>query len=224
MKIAVLDFDYTLFEGYARYELGYLMEEEGIINHGFSDEVKALQTAYEDGQITYNQKFADDKAIFANYFNGIRRADVTKFLHDHFDWDKYFYPHSSKLITTLKEHGYLTVIVSGCWDFILEEAQEMLDFDTFFCSAFKEKEGMLTNEFATILDYQSKREFSGQILAEATHSIGLGDSVADFEFLNLVNHPFLFEPRSDAIEASKGKNYIVVNRGDALEKIGAVLQ
>lgn len=219
MKIALLDFDYTLFEGYARYELGYIMESEGVIRQGFSDEVKKLQTAYEDGQLSYNQKFDEDKKIFSEYFEGIRRADITKFLHEHFEWDKYFYPHSYKLISRLKENDFLTVVVSGCWDFILEEAQVILDFDTYFSSAFKEKDGLLTKEYSTILDYRSKREFSGEILSNATYSIGVGDSVADFEFLDLVNSPFLFEPRDDAIKAAEGRPYIFANRGDIVEKV-----
>lgn len=223
MQIALLDFDYTLFDGYSRYELGYIMEEEGVIAQGFSEEVKALQTAYEDGQLSYNQKFADDKKIFSQYYKGVRRADITKFLHEKFEWDKYFYPHSSKLITNLRDHGYLTVVISGCWDFILEEAESLLDFDTFFSSSFKEKDGLLTEEYATILDFHNKREFSSEILSNATASIGVGDSVADFEYLSLVDHPFLFEPRADAVEAAKGKNYKIVNRENILEQVEEAL-
>jgi phosphoserine phosphatase len=223
MDIALLDFDNTLFEGFSRYELGYLMEEHDLIEKGFTKKVKKLQTEYEDGQISYNQKFADDKEIFSHYYSGIKRTDIIEFMRNEFDWDKFLYPNSKRLIRVLKEHRYLTVIISGCWDFILEEAQQMLDFDTFFSSSFMISGGKLTEDFNTVLDYKNKRFFSKKIIEDADNTIGLGDSVADFEFLNIVDHSFLFEPRSDAVDSAKGKGFKLVNRANVVDEVREVL-
>lgn len=92
MNIAILDYDNTLSEGYSRYELGFLMEEKGLIEHGLREEIEEVQGNYEQGYIDYNTKFRDDKKIFGRYYEGLKRTDIVRFVREEFDMTKLLFP------------------------------------------------------------------------------------------------------------------------------------
>lgn len=223
MKIAILDYDNTLSEGYAKYEVGYRLEEEGIIKKGFRSEIDKLEGDYEAGAYDYNEKFLKDKKIFTKYFVGLSRVEVSRFVENDFDLGALLYPQSKELIATLKNAGYMTVIISGCWDFIIEHAQELLDVDAFFASQFDVEKGLLGKTYARIMDNTQKRVITKQLLDGADTSIGLGDSIADFEFLTRVEHPFLLEGNKEAVTRAKEHSFTIVNRNDVIEKVTKVL-
>lgn len=223
MNIAIFDFDQTLSEGYSRYELGYAMEKAGMIKPGLQAEVEALETSYHDGQISYNQKYQDDKKIFSKYYEGINRVEMERFLRDQFNLEERIFPWAKGLISSLQDKQYITIVISGCWDFIIEEAQEILQFDTFFASSFEIKEGLVTANYNRIIDYKMKDYYSSQLLDDAEKSIGLGDSEADLVFLRKVKNGFLFEPAPDALRLSSNDNLKVVNRENVIKEIGKIV-
>jgi HAD superfamily phosphoserine phosphatase-like hydrolase len=224
MKIAILDYDNTISDGYSRYELGYAMEREGLIKKGLREEVEELEGRYLNGEITYNQKFSDDKKIFSKYYKGVKRLDIIRFLHQDFDLALMVFPWTEELINMLRDNDYLIVIISGSWDFILEEAQVFLDFDSFFGSEFRIENGELTDQYARIMDHEQKRIATQQILQECEHSIGIGDSAADFVFLDQVDEPFLYAPLTEARNLAKGKGYSIVDEGSILDEVKKKIQ
>lgn len=223
MRIAIFDYDNTLSEGYSKYELGYALEDAGLIKKGFRADVEKLESDYDAGAYDYNTKFLMDKKIFARYFAGLKRTDIVRFINDDFDLRKAQYPWATSLIEALHEHDFLVVIISGCWDFIIEEAQEILDFDTFYASEFVVKENKLTKEFSQIMDNNNKRDIVKRLLRNSDLSIGMGDSIADFEILERVDHPFLISNNREAVDASKSKGYAIVTKVNAGEKITDLL-
>lgn len=219
MKYAIFDYDNTLSEGYSKYELGYLLEEEGLIKKGFRSDVDTLEGEYHKGAFDYNEKFIKDKKIFADYFAGLKRTDVSRFIVDNFDFKKFIYPWSEELIKQLHEKGFWVVVITGCWDFIIEEAQVILDFDTFFASQFELEQGKLTKEFFQIMDNETKEAITQDILIDSELSIGIGDSIADFEILKQVDHPFLISNNDEAVKMAEGKDYTVVTHENAMDEI-----
>lgn len=223
MNIAILDFDNTLYQGYSRYELGIAMEHAGMIHKGFQNEIEDLQRKYDDGQISYNEKFDQDKAIFSKYYNGVNQVETEKFLRDDFEFESLMMPWAKPAIEMLHNHDYIVVVVSGCWDFIIEFAQEILDFDTFFASSFEVKEGYITENYNRILDSKTKKVYSTELLKDAEKSVGIGDSTADLVFLEMVDTGLLYEPRTDAVNAVTSERVVLVNGMDVLEKLEGVL-
>ncbi len=219
MKIAIFDYDNTLSEGYSKYDVGFALEDAGLIKKGFRQEIEKLENDYDDGLFDYNEKFLKDKQIFIKYFNGLKRTDIVRFINDDFDLSKNQYPWAKELINKLHENGFIVVIISGCWDFIIEEAQEILDFDTFYASEFVIRDSKLTKEFVQIMDNNMKRKIVERLLKDSELSIGMGDSTADFEILDRVDHPFLISNNKEAVNASKNKNFTLVNKENAGEVI-----
>lgn len=224
MKIAIFDYDNTLSEGFTRYELGYMMEEQGLIEPGLRNEVEALQQLYEEGDITYNQKFADDKAIFAKYYKSMDYLEVIRFLENEFDLKSRVYSWVSDLFNLLHEKGYIIVVISGSWKFILEEAQKHVEFDTFWGTEFTIDKGVIQEGFDVIMDYEQKEIVAVQLLHKAQHSIGLGDSTADMAFLDKVDHGFMYDPKPDAAKAALESGVTVVDNSDIFQKISAIAQ
>jgi HAD superfamily phosphoserine phosphatase-like hydrolase len=223
MKLTILDFDNTLSEGFSRYELGYAMEEIGMIKHGLKAEIEELQLQYEEGQISYNTKFDDDKKIFSKYYEGVSKLETERFLRDEFDLESKIFPWSKDLIAKMREEDYLVVVISGCWDFVIEYAQELLEFDSFFATSFKIETGLFTNEYTRIIDHKKKEVYSKQLLTEATKSIGIGDSAADLEYLKLVDHGFLIDPKQDAIDQITTSSIKITNSDNIVQLVEAVL-
>lgn len=222
MNIAILDFDYTLYDGFSRYNLGYKMEEEGVIGKGFKKELTELIRKHEDGEIDYNEKFAKDKAIFTKYYKDLAKLDVTRFLDNDFDLEAEMNSWARDAIKLLKDNGYLVVIVSGAWDFILEKAQEILDFDSFFGSQFELDSGKFTGDFVQIGDSDFKTSVTRSLLQGVSHSIGVGDSLADVPFLSLTDTALIYEPSKESAQAIDGKDITVVTRENILENLEAL--
>lgn len=224
MNIAILDFDYTLYDGFSRYNLGYAMEQEGLIGKGFKKELMELVTKHEEGEIDYNEKFAKDKLIFSKYYKDLAKIDVTRFLEHDFDLSKGLFGWAKGAVKLLKDSGYLVVIVSGTWDFIAEQAQETLNFDSYFGSQFELDSGKFTGEFTQIGDNDFKSSVVKSLLQGADHSIGVGDSLADLDYLSLVSDGLLFEPSKEAADKAQGTEITIVTRENVLKNIEALVR
>ena len=224
MKIAILDYDDTLSTGIMRYQLGIEMEKAGLIAKGFSSEITELQDSYENRKISYNEKFSEDKKIFTRYYTGVKRLDMVRFLEERYGLEKYIKPWAAKLINQLKQLGFLTVIISGSWDFIIEEAQKYLDFDSFFASEMEFADGKFTGRYKRILDYKAKELYSKQTLHGSDFSIGLGDSQADLSFLQHVDKGFLYLPDERVLEASLAQKLTTVNDKNIINSIIDAIQ
>ncbi len=223
MNLAIFDYDNTLSKGYSKYELGFALEDAGMIQKGFKQEVEELESNYLSGQFNYNEKFLKDKVIFKKYFTGLKRTELIRFIKDDFDLEGLLFDWSKDLISELHKRDFIVVVISGCWDFIIEEAQEILDFDTFYASEFIVKENILTNDFQQIITHEMKNDISKKLLNNVDISIGLGDSISDFEILEKATFPFLITTNQEAIDLSKGKNFVLVNESNAKDEILKVL-
>lgn len=219
MNIAILDFDDTLYTGISRYDLGFAMSDAGVIGKDFKKELSELLDKYESGEIDYNTKFAQDKAIFSKYYKDMTRLQASQFLENEFEISKNIKEWAKPLIASLKEKGYLTVVISGAWDFILENAQEELNFDTFFGSEFELDSGKITGEYVQIGDHEFKRTVAARLLQDADDSVGLGDSTADVEFLNIVKHAFIYRPTDEARAVVEGLDIIEVEDSNVVELV-----
>lgn len=223
MKIALFDYDNTLSSGYTRYELGYAMEDAGLVKKGLKEQILELESNHQNGKIDYNKKFTDDKKIFSKYYKGLKAVEVARFFRDEIKWKEMVFPWAYELIDRLKSNGYFTVLISGSWDFILNEIQEELDIDTYFGTEIEVVEGLFTENYKFIMTNEEKRKVARSLLREAEKSIGLGDSIADLAILEQVKYPFIYEPSREAEEAVKGTNIIIVNQSNVLSEIKKVL-
>lgn len=223
MKIAIFDYDNTLSSGYTRYELGYAMEDAGLVKKGLRQEILQLESDHENGKIDYNRKFADDKKIFSKYYKGLKAVEVARFFRDEIKWKEMIFPWAYELLDLLKSKDYFTVLISGSWEFILNEIQEELDIDTYFGTEIEVVEGLFTENYKFIMTNDEKRKVTRSLLREAERSIGLGDSIADLAILEQVNYPFIYQPSREAEEAVKGTNILIVNQSNVISEIQKVL-
>ncbi|GAB4163201.1 MAG: hypothetical protein Fur003_5950 [Candidatus Dojkabacteria bacterium] len=223
MNLAILDFDYTLYQGRSRYELAKAMEEAQVIGKGLTKELDELEQKYLQGEIGYNQMYKDDKAIFAKYYKDLKRTQAMQFLDQELDLSKKMSSWSKDLIKLLEEKGYLTVIVSGSWDFIIEKAQEILGFDSFFASEFVLNEGKFTGEYKHIFDFAKKQTVTKQLIESCDYSIGFGDSVADLVFLRAVDQGFVCNPRQDMLDQMGETDLVIVNDDNIIDLVKEAL-
>ena len=204
MKIAILDFDNTLYDGFSRYDTAFELEKMGVVAKGLTKEIEDLQEEYESGQITYNQKFADDKKIFTKYYQGLVYADLCKYVNQQFDLEAKLFDFSKELVQTLQDKDYIVVLVSGAWDFILDKAQDVLNVDSYFGTEFsRNKEGFITDGYNQILDFEQKKLITAKLIKDAEQSVGIGDSAADVPILNQTDISILIDPKPDAAEMAR---------------------
>lgn len=223
MKIAIFDYDDTLSSGVMRYQLGIEMEKAGLIRSGFTLEINELQDDYDNEKISYNEKFAQDKKIFSRYYKDVKRVDIVRFLEEEYDLKQYIKPWAVQLVRSLKEKGFITVVISGSWDFIIEEAQGAIAFDSFFASEMEFVDGGFTGTYSRVIDYRAKETITKQLLKDADHSVGLGDSQADLSFLQHVDKGFLYLPDRRVTETNIGSRLTVVNDNNVISMVTSTL-
>src|SRR5919112_538273 len=124
------------------------------------------------------------------------------------------------LAQRLKQAGYYLIAISGSPTDILETFLNPLGFDRAWGTVLGQEEGRYTGQLL-YHPFSDKRGVLEGFLEEASlkldGSVGVGDTLSDVGFLELVQTPIVFNPNRRLFEVARQQDWpIVVERKDVI--------
>src|SRR5215207_7616763 len=124
------------------------------------------------------------------------------------------------LALRLKQAGYSLIAISGSPTEILETFLKALGFDRAWGTVLGQEEDRYTGEIVRH-PFSDKRGVLKEFLSEASlsldGSVGVGDTLSDVGFLELVETPIVFNPNHSLFEVARRRGWpIVVERKDVV--------
>ncbi len=226
-KFAVFDIDGTLYRDALFHDLVRVMKARGLISPEDATKTDSAWEIYKTrAEKDAFKKFSDlHVEAFTNVMHKISRPLFNEMVQEVMTIKKnYVYTYTKNLLNSLKKQGYILVTISGSF-------QEMVGpFATYhgFDIAWGEVNEWGSNELFTgkslRLTYKNKQKHLQQIIKEnnldMADSYGVGDTIADTEILEMVEHPIAFNPSDQLYNyAREHKWKIVVERKNVIYEL-----
>ncbi len=217
MKAIVTDYDYTLSDKFLTVELLFLLEQKGVIK-GYKNYYMLLREDYDKGKVSYNSFVNKDMSFIKKYLKDVSYLDVLKIIREDFDVEKNLFDWSKEIRKMFPSEEWIFIVISSTMDLCLEEAQEILDFDTYFCSSYEVKDGKFTGEFNRQVKSKEKGDYIKKLSKDLEKVVVIGDAPGDFEMMKCSSSCFLFEPNAHSMNEFKtaGIDCEIVNRKNIL--------
>ncbi|MBP2144129.1 phosphoserine phosphatase [Methanococcus voltae] len=172
-KIILFDLDSTLVDCEVIDELGRLNNVE--------KEVEQITKDAMDGKLEFEQ--ALEKRV--QLLKGLSETQILEFLES-----IQLMNGAKETLSKLKEHGYITGVVSGGFTFATARVKDLLDLDYHFANELVYKDGVLTGE---VIKNVSSRLAKGEILAKIAEkenidlkdTVVVGDGANDVSMFNI---------------------------------------
>lgn len=225
-RLAIFDVDGTIF----RKNLHFVLIKELVFRKIFPREVKnILVDIYADWlehEGTYEKYRTSLVDLYAQHIKGCSKEDVVnaskEVIYFH---EKRTYLFAENLIKKLKEENYCIIAISGSPSEVVEEYnRKHLKFDKVFGSSYELDENGFYTGKAIFEPTKNKGEIARKFAAENNidfeDSYGIGDTESDASFLDLVEHPIVFNPNQNLKKIAEEKNWkIMVEKKDVIYEI-----
>lgn len=225
-KLAIFDIDGTIF----RKNLHFVLINELVFRKVFPREVKnILVNVYADWlehEGTYEKYRMSLVDLYARHIKGCSKKDVIsaskEVIYFH---EKRTYLFAENLIEKLKKENYCIIAISGSPSEVVEEYnRKHLKFDKVFGSSYELDENGFYTGKAIFEPTKNKGEIARKFAAENNidfeDSYGIGDTESDASFLDLVEHPIVFNPNQNLKKIAEEKNWkIMVEKKDVIYEI-----
>lgn len=215
-KIALLDIDGTLFDGFIAKPLTEKLEDSRLVLPGTYNQLLSLMNEYSNGNMSY-EIFADK--LLLNWANGLSESSIDQVkqaTEDFITNTKEFFSFTRPLLKLL-EKSHDAYFVTGEPDFVVEAVQHQLGGAGYISSVFEtineRFSGQVERPLATSMDkYNALSTLISQ--KNMTGSIGMADSDSDIAMLKVVEHVFCIKPKP-ALRAEARKNrWSIMNKAE----------
>lgn len=225
-KLAIFDIDGTIF----RKNLHFVLINELVFSKVFPKKVKnILVDVYADWlehRGTYEKYRISLVDLYSKHIEGCKKEDILKASKDVIRFhERRTYIFAENLIRKLKKENYCIIAISGSPSEIVEEYNKNhLKFDKVFGSVYEFDENGIYTGKAVFEPTKNKGEVAKQFAAENginfKDSFGIGDTESDASFLELVEHPIVFNPNQNLKAIAKEKKWkIMVEKKDVIYEI-----
>jgi phosphoserine phosphatase len=230
VKLAVLDMDGTLFDGFLIADVVRLLASTPGCDTASARAALDTIHRYRNGVITHDQCAAD---VYTAYGRAVAGLPVTVMQDVAAQvWDRArsgLFAHAAPLVTLLRAQGMTVHLLSGSPQDVIRQAAGALGIDHFCGLTMATQNGRLLN---LMLRAPALRGAKRGILDRATRGIAvdweqsfaMGDSSADIEVLQRVGHAVAFEPDAALRLAAVEHGWPVADRHDVLTHCQALLQ
>ncbi len=222
-KIAVFDIDGTIFRSALHFELFH-----GLVHYGIFPNIVVKEIEqYHDDWINRRGAYKDyEMSLITSYSNRIKGKvvedveNVSRFVLE--QKSGYVYVYTRDLIESLREE-YLLVAISGAPQEILTQFAQHLKFDYAYGAIYEQIEGKYTGNIS-FPAYFKKAEILNNFCTEHNltldGSLGIGDTIGDVAFLELVEQPIAFNPSQELYAVAKERGWkTIVERKDVIYEI-----
>ena len=214
-RFAVFDIDGTLI----RWQLYHAVVDElaktGHIPQATYDVIKKERLAWKNRE--HQESFKEyERAIVHAYEEALPTLSpeafdelAEKVAHK---YREQVYTYTRDLIKTLKRDGYILLAISGSHKELIEHVAPMYGFDDWVGSTYHRDEGAFTGQSYIAAHYKADilRDLIKKHKLTTEDSYGVGDSFSDSAFLELVEHPIVFNPNRELLNVAMKHNWRIV--------------
>ncbi len=215
-KFAVFDIDGTIFHWQFFHELFDELVEAQVIDTATAESVLEDRKKWSHGDISWNEYEtglveALNKAIIGTKKSLLEEISE-KIINDK---GQVLYHYTRDLLRDLQSKGYVTIVISGSQQTIVEKFARSYDIDIALGLDYEYHNNKLVSIKRSI--YGQKDVLLKQVVSEYEldwqDSYAVGDTYGDAAMLALVDNPIAFNPDPKLLEAAKENGWkIVVER------------
>jgi HAD superfamily hydrolase (TIGR01490 family) len=218
-KFAFFDFDKTISDTDLMPDVLFQMEKDGIIKN-YANGAQEIIEKYQKGVITYNERAVESWKYNVEFLKGQKVADVLKYIKEKFQVEKHIFPWVTEVMTRLKKEGYVIYVLSASLHEAVNLVKDKVKADHIIGSKVEIVDGVFTNTILDIVNAEAKLRIVKEVLTDEKDyvSIGVGDSIGDFNMLNCLGKKYLYNPQPDDKVKGEELGYTIIN-DDTIWKI-----
>jgi HAD superfamily hydrolase (TIGR01490 family) len=219
--LAVFDVDGTLFRRGLLPALTRRLVDEGVFPERVRQELGEDYYAWVERRGSYEVYDELVVQLFLRELEGIPVEELRQCARLEVEaHGRRLHMYTRDLALRLKEAGYCLIAISGSPGEILEIFLKPLGFDEARGTVLAQKEGRYTGEVISN-PFGNKRRVLEHFLERSgmglDGSIGVGDTLSDTGFLEMVQTPIVFNPNRSLFEVARQQGWpIVVERKDVI--------
>ncbi len=219
--LAVFDVDGTLFRRGLLPALTRRLVDEGVFPERVREELSEDYYAWVDRRGSYEVYDELVVRLFLRELKGVPVAELRRYARVEVEaHGRRLHIYTRDLALRLEQAGYYLVAISGSPTEILEIFLKPLGFDRAWGTVLGQEEGCYTGKILHH-PFSDKRGVLKAFLDEADisfdDSVGVGDTLSDVGFLELVQTPIVFNPNRTLFEVAHQRGWpIVVERKDVI--------
>jgi HAD superfamily hydrolase (TIGR01490 family) len=228
--LAVFDVDGTLFRRGLLPALTRRLVNEGVFSEQVREELSRDYYAWVERRGSYDTYDRLVVDLFLRELKGVTVANLQRCARAEVEaHGRRLHMYTRDVALRLKQAGYQLVAISGSPQEILDLFLKPLGFDRSWGTVLaQDAQGYYTGE---VLHYpfKNKRQVLEEFLKEANialeGSVGMGDTLSDVGFLEMVWTPIAFNPNRDLLEVARQRGWpIVVERKDVIYNLQTPLK
>jgi HAD superfamily hydrolase (TIGR01490 family) len=228
--LAVFDVDGTLFRRGLLPALTRRLVEEGVFSERVREELSEDYYAWVERRGSYDTYDRLVMELFLRELEGVSVAELQRCAIAEVEaHGRRLHIYTRDVALRLKEAGYQLIAISGSPQEILDLFLKPLGFDRAWGTVLaKDARGRYTGE---VLEnpFGNKRRVMEEFLANAESgledSVGMGDTLSDVGFLEMVETPIAFNPNRGLFEVARQRGWpIVVERKDVIYNLQTMLE
>lgn len=224
-KLALLDIDDTLYDGYSVVEV--IMEEikAGVLSQASGDAVNRFVEQYKAGAISYENAVDGLLKVWAEGLAGQTYDAALNAAWRVYERPEAFFPYAKPLFQKLRP-THDTYLVSAQPGFSGDVCRATLGATGLVGTEFELTDGVFTGEVERPLAHrQQKAEAVKELLERYGHegSVGFGDSEGDIGMLELIEAPFAVSPTPGLTKEAKTNGWRIVDDHSILEAVSEAI-
>ncbi len=219
--LAVFDVDGTLFRRGLLPALTRRLVDEGVFSERVREELSQDYYAWVERRGTYETYDELVVELFLRELKGVSVAELQRCARVEVEaHGRRLHMYTRDMARRLEQAGYHLIAISGSPQEILDLFLKPLGFDRSWGTVLAQDEGRYTGE--VLYDpFGNKRQVLEKFLKDADvdleDSVGVGDTLSDVGFLELVRTPIAFNPNRSLFEVARQRGWpIVVERKDVI--------
>jgi HAD superfamily hydrolase (TIGR01490 family) len=228
--LAVFDVDGTLFRRGLLPALTRRLVEEGVFSERVREELSEDYYAWVERRGSYDTYDRLVMELFLRELEGVPVAELQRCAGVEVETHgRRVHMYTRDMAQRLKEAGYQLIAISGSPQEILDLFLKPLGFDRAWGTVLaQDARGRYTGEVLQN-PFANKRRVMEEFLEGAEvdleDSVGMGDTLSDVGFLELVRTPIAFNPNRDLFEVARQRGWpIVVERKDVIYNLQTRLE
>jgi HAD superfamily hydrolase (TIGR01490 family) len=227
--LAVFDVDGTLFRRGLLPALTRRLVDEGVFPERVREELSEDYYAWVERRGSYEVYDELVVRLFLRELKGVPVAELRRCAKVEVEaHGRRLHLYTRDLALRLKQAGYYLIAISGSPAEILDFFLKPLGFDRAWGTVLGQDEGCYTGELLHH-PFSDKRGVLREFLDEADlsldGSVGVGDTLSDVGFLELVRTPIVFNPNRSLFETARQQDWsIVVERKDVIYNLQTRLE
>jgi HAD superfamily hydrolase (TIGR01490 family) len=228
MKAAIFDLDGTLIRGALGLELARKLA--AATAPIALKELEQVLVEYQRGSISHEQMTRRAHSIYAHGLASLPVGMVEEAANE--VWQRAgrtLHHYARPLIAGLRNAGFTVLLISGSPRETVKRAAADLEVDRWSAATLQVRDGRYTTRLTAAPGLvggklSALHGCANDIAIDLAHSIAIGNSPSDAELLEIVGHPFAFEPDAELRQLATDRGWPIINRHNTLKTINAIAQ